>query len=170
MRSTDLRLLPDGRSIRVALRLGGMSMLATRVASGSDEDVIADRWESGTSLPAMAAAFPAFGSVELAEARERGDTTEYQWRDYYENPGRWWYLERMRTLIDAAFAEPRLRAVQPSLISHYTVLRLHLPRGSVPSAQRIADDSYLVRTADRREVGTGDGPRAVELLLRVLGS
>ncbi len=95
------------------------------MACGKTADLAASagaigRWQAGSRLRELQAARPFIRFDELAEAYERGDPVETQWKMYRE--ARSPYIDH--ALIEAAYARPRLRMLFP-YTSHE---ELHLSR------------------------------------------
>jgi uncharacterized protein DUF6193 len=66
-------------------------------------------WQSGTSLEGLRSACPFVEYGPLAEAHERGDAVEAKWTIYRHTSAS--HVDH--ELIEAAYAEPRLRALFP---------------------------------------------------------
>ncbi|WP_439681169.1 DUF6193 family natural product biosynthesis protein [Embleya sp. MST-111070] len=73
-------------------------------------------WQSGVTLARLKSACPFVDYSPLAEAHERGDAVEAQWTSYRRTTA--WHVDH--ELIEAAYAQPRLRALFP-FHSHRTL-------------------------------------------------
>jgi hypothetical protein len=172
-RSTEVLLTFDKRQFIVWLAANGEQMAAGPAPSLSAVVAITRMWQSGQRLREVAAAWPLFGSVEMAEARERGDVAEHRWRRLYEDPWPVYPLGALRSFIEAAFHTPRLRALVPLTSGHFTMMRF-APAGGPPygqdgpSVRSLAKDRYVVCAADGRELGVADATGSVALVLSEL--
>ena len=169
-RSTSVLLDHDRRRIVVRLLANGNWMTSGLVPNLPAVVAITHLWQSGVRLGAVAAAWPLFGSVELAEARERGDVAEHRWRMLYENPYPVYGLRALRGFIDVAFFTPRLRALIPVTSHHLTMMRFASAIGAPygkdgPSVRSLSKDRYVVCAPDGRELGVTDAAGSVALLL-----
>ena len=123
-------------------------------------------WQSGQRLRDVAAAWPLFGSVEMAEARERGDVAEHRWRSLYEDPWQVYPFGALRDFIDMAIHTPRLRALVPLTSGHFTMVMFATTTGAPygtdgPSVRSWArTDMSAVCAADGRELGVATLPAA----------
>jgi hypothetical protein len=169
-RSTDVLLRHDRRRIVVRLVAKGSWMASGLIPHLPAVVAITHVWQSGARLRDVAATWPFFGSVELAEARERGDVAEHRWRLLYEDPYPAYDLVALREFIDVAFCTPRLRALIPLTSGHFTVMRFATAHGwpygkNGPSVRSLSNDRYVVRGPDDRELGISDAAGSVALVL-----
>ena len=172
-RSTEMLLTFDKRQFIVRLLANGDRMAVGPAPSLPAVVAITHMWQSGQRLRDVAAAWPLFGSVELAEARERGDLAEHRWRRLYEDPWPVYDLGALRGFIEVAFHTPRLRALLPLTSGHFTVMRFATLTGAPygkdgPSVRSLAKDRYVVCAADGRELGVTDAAGSVVLVLAEL--
>jgi hypothetical protein len=169
-RSTDVILSSARRQIVMRLLANGSSMASALIPNLPAVVAITHLWQSGALLRNVATAWPYFGSVELAEARERGDVAEHRWRMLYENPFPVYDLGALRAFIDVAFRTPRLRALIPLPSGLFTVIKFASTTGEPygadgPSVRSLSKDLYLVRGSDGRERGVADAAGSVALVL-----
>jgi len=172
-RSTDVLLSFDKRRSTVRLAANDAWMATGSAPSLSAVVAITHMWQSGQRLRDVAAAWPLFGSVELAEARERGDVAEHRWRLLYEDPWPVYPLGALRGFIEVAFHTPRLRALIPLTSGHFTMMRFATRTGAPygkdgPSVRSLTNDRYVVCAADGRELGVTDAAGSVALVLTEL--
>jgi hypothetical protein len=143
------------------------------VASGAtqhlaDAAVAMDRWVSGARASQVAAECPFLGSVELAEARERGDKRAANWLLYYEDPHDDPVLRKLRAFVVLAFHESRLRELWP----YTSVWSLHFSTTPYPYSRDCPavtpgprPDWYVVGTPDHRVHEATDAPDTLRLVL-----
>jgi Family of unknown function (DUF6193) len=115
-RYVSLVLSPWERQIRINLHAGDAhwpSQLEGLPPDLAAAAVAARLWLSRAPYGDLAAACPFFGSVALAEAKERGDEREHSWLELYENPTASKAVARLAPFIALAIHEPRLRALRP---------------------------------------------------------
>ena len=124
-------------------------------------------WHTGSSLRELRAAWPFVNFGTLAEAHERGDAPQVKWQILHDSP----HLPELHPLVDAAMAQPRLRALFP-----YTSLAtLHLSRCTgypyttdLPYVQPLSDGRFqVVEPAGLHHTAVG-AAEAVALLLAAL--
>jgi Family of unknown function (DUF6193) len=163
----------DKRQVIVRLLANGDHMAVGPAPSLSAVVAVTEMWQSGERLRDVAAAWPFFGSVELAEARERGDAAEHRWRRLYEDPWPVYDLGALRGFIDVAFHTPRLRALVPLTSGHFTVMRFATTTGAPygkdgPSVRSLSKDRYMVCAPDGRKLGVTHAAGSVALVLAEL--
>ncbi|THA80195.1 DUF6193 family natural product biosynthesis protein [Streptomyces sp. A0592] len=99
-----------------------------------------------------------------------GDTVEERWLRLQERLGVW-DRSSLRELVEAAFVEPRLRALSPGT-SVYWLRFSHRAAppvfGGLPLARTLRDGRYEVRTADGRLQEAANAAEAVSLLVSAL--
>ncbi|MFG1795845.1 DUF6193 family natural product biosynthesis protein [Nocardia sp. NPDC049149] len=126
-------------------------------------------WQTGSRLRELQAAWSFVRFGELAEAYERGDPVETQWNLHRQTRAP--HIDH--ALIEAAYAQPRLRMLFP-YTSHES---LHLSRCTrfpftrdIPGITPLADGTYRVTWPKRRShLGHANTPsEAVDLVVRHL--
>lgn len=120
-----------------------------RAAAGA-----AVRWQAGAGLRELQAAWSFVRYGALAEAYERGNPVEVRWREYRRMTA--WHLDH--DLVEAAYAEPRIRVLFP----HTSHTSLRLSRCTrppftvdVPFVVRRADGTYQVVRPSGSPYGSG---------------
>ncbi|MFF5225572.1 hypothetical protein [Dactylosporangium sp. NPDC000521] len=158
---------PAGRSYSVRCYDGTAGIADGWVPDLPTVAALAALWQSGCTPPALAAAFPLVGPVEMLAARERGDRREYEWHLCVANHrGR--IHAPLVPFIVAAFHEPRLRALTPVLVSHMRVFSVRDPSSPAtvyPCVTAIADDVFRVWLRGGPELGETDVAGGIALLL-----
>ncbi|MFF9050721.1 DUF6193 family natural product biosynthesis protein [Streptomyces erythrochromogenes] len=99
-----------------------------------------------------------------------GDTIGERWLRLRERLGVW-DRSHLRELVEAAFVEPRLRALSPGTSIHWLRFshRAAPPVfGGLPLARALGDGRYEVRTADGRLQEAANTAEAVSLLVASL--
>lgn len=170
-RSIDV-LLNGCRRRRIDVRL---KERGKRMATGYAPDlptVLPDlhRWQSGSRLREVVADWPFFGSVAMAEARERDDAIEYSWLIIHEDVYPGYGYPEIKDLLDLAFHTPQLRAMMPLLQRHKRMLRLAATPGppygrDAPAVLALSGGSFAVHAADGRELGVTDAAGAIALVM-----
>ncbi|TYB43637.1 DUF6193 family natural product biosynthesis protein [Actinomadura chibensis] len=127
-----------------------------RVLSGVGGDLSAiaqviDEWRSGTALREIGARWTFVNADINADERERGDLVALQWRELREDPDN---DERIMPLLEAAHADPRLRALYP-VVSHY---RLLFSRRAAPPYEFLGLKAYRGRDGAHVVAGQDDVP------------
>jgi hypothetical protein len=126
----------------------------------------AETWASGASLADLCTAWPHLGLWEMAQAHERGpgDMVAVKWQRLRQHAAL-----IVAPLVEAAYAEPRLRMLYP-FTSHHD---LHFSRCTgfpysfdVPFIQHLPGGRYLVAGLRRgRVVGDADDPASAVALV-----
>ncbi|MEV0562144.1 DUF6193 family natural product biosynthesis protein [Dactylosporangium sp. NPDC050588] len=158
---------PVGRSYSVRCYDGTAGIAYGWVPDLSTVAALAARWQSGSTAPALAEAFPLLGPVEMLAARERGDQREYMWHEYASNH-RGSIHAPLVPFIVAAFHEPRLRALTPVLVSHMRVLSFRDPSSPAtvyPCVTAIAGGVFRVWLRGGPELGETDVAGGIALVL-----
>ncbi|MGI5182779.1 DUF6193 family natural product biosynthesis protein [Dactylosporangium sp. CA-152071] len=158
---------PVGRSYSIRCYDGTLGIADGWVPDLPTAAALAARWQSGDTAPALAAAFPLLGPVEMLAARERGDQREYMWHRYASNH-RGWVHAPLVPFIVAAFHEPRLRALTPVLVSHMRVFSVcdpSSPARAYPCVTALADDVFRVWLRVGPDLGETDTAGSIALLL-----
>ncbi|PXX56302.1 hypothetical protein DFR70_12043 [Nocardia tenerifensis] len=145
------------------------------MASGKTADLAASAgaiglWQTGSRLRELQTTWPFVRFGELAEAYEHGDPVETKWKLYLQTQAR--HIDH--DLIEAAYAQPRLRMLFP-FTSHES---LHLSRCTrfpfthdLPGIFPLSDGTYRVISPNRVHIGHTDTPQeAVSLLIDHLPS
>lgn len=116
-------------------------------------------WQSGNTLRELHAAWPYVYYGELAEAYEHGDPVETKWRIYRQTRAR--HIDH--DLIEAAYAQPRLRVLFPGT-SHETLLLSRCTRPpftrDLPAIKTLRDGRYEVAWLPNAP----HGPRQIALV------
>lgn len=115
-------------------------------ASGSTEDLleavrVAALWQQGCTLRQLHERFPFMTYGRLAQGWEDGDPVGAQWEDVLADPD----LERLRPLLRAARAHPRLGQLFPA-VTHLTLARFLIkPQRGAPQVRiALTPDGYAV--------------------------
>lgn len=121
-------------------------------------------WASGASLAELCTAWPHMGLWELAQAHERGDAVAARWQQSRQQAA-----DKVRPLVEAAYAQPRLRVLFP-FTSHHD---LHVSRCTgflyswdVPFIQHLPGGRYLIAGPLRGMIiGEADDPASAVALV-----
>ncbi|MFF3226012.1 DUF6193 family natural product biosynthesis protein [Nocardia suismassiliense] len=144
----------------------GVMMAHGKTAELAASAAAINLWQTGSRLRELRAAFPFVRFGELAEAYEQGDPVETHWKSYRRTQVP--YIDH--DLIEAAYAQPRLRVLFP-YTSHET---LHLSRCTrfpythdIPGITPLRDGTYQVSWPRPRSIiGHADTPsEAVRLVV-----
>ncbi len=129
-------------------------------------------WRNGASLRAIRDQFPFVTVSELAEAHERGpaDAVEVKWRWLRESAAGKSPIEGIGLLVEAAYAEPKLRQLYP-YTSHWTLCFTTCTgypfTREVPFVDPLHDGRYRVSRPDRVSV-IGETDSAEEAIAMVV--
>ncbi|MBF6302650.1 hypothetical protein IU459_34700 [Nocardia amamiensis] len=144
------------------------------MAHGSTADLAASAgaiglWQAGSRLRELQATWPFVRFGELTEAYELGDPVETRWKLYRQTRAR--HIDH--DLIEAAYAQPRLRMLFP-YTSHGSLRLSRCTRfpftHDLPVIIPLSDGTYQVTWPKRRShIGhAGTPPEAVSLLVNHL--
>ncbi|MBY8877992.1 DUF6193 family natural product biosynthesis protein [Actinacidiphila acidipaludis] len=132
-------------------------------------------WRSGASLHELRALCPFVTFGELAEAHERGpaDAVAVKWRQLRESLHGGVPSPTVRSLVEAAFAEPKLRQLYPFTSQrslHFTTCTGYPFTWVVPFVDPLQDGRFRVCGPSRRAVigETDTAEEAVALVVRNL--
>ncbi|MFE3205668.1 DUF6193 family natural product biosynthesis protein [Embleya sp. NPDC059237] len=157
----------DGRSVNVLMARSVRCYLVdcwargVRMASGSSRDLsevagAMRAWSRGLRLRELVAQWPFLRTWELAEAHERGEAVPARWemmrRSAAANAERRQGTE-WRDLVEAAFDQPRLRALSPGRSMYwFTLSRRAAPPICVdlPRTRPLGNGRFEVRFSDGR--------------------
>jgi hypothetical protein len=176
-RSAEVSAASDERAFVLALRADGIEHFIGSSAELASVAAAICNWLSAEhpGIDALAVKFPWLADQPLARAYERGEASEYLWQSLLDAPP----TERLRPLINAAAADPRLRPLYPST-SFDRLCFSGTPGGPSPDAFPYAaprDGCFRVWRANKNSylsenqefvLGEGDAARAVELLVEAL--
>ncbi|MEU1288194.1 DUF6193 family natural product biosynthesis protein [Kitasatospora sp. NPDC005856] len=175
-RSAHVLMAAHTRSFTVSCWTGEVQM-----ADGSTDDLAEaagamDTWQAGARLAELLARRPFLHTWELAEAHERGDAIPVRWRQLREHAASERSLARrhgpeLKDLLEAAHAQPRLRALSPGRSVHWlTFSRRAAPPicRDLPRAAPIGDGRYRLRFADGRLQETAGAAAAVTAIVEAL--
>jgi hypothetical protein len=127
------------------------------MANGTTTDLdavatAAGLWQPGATLRELQSASPFVRYGALAQAYESGDPVEAKWKSYRETSAR--HIDH--ELIEAAYAQPRLRALFP-FTSHYTLCLSQCTRfpftHDLPVIDPIGNGRYRVSWPTRSPTG-----------------
>lgn len=155
------RVEADGRSANIHMISGEQRCFVVdcwtggvRFATGDTQDLskvvgALHAWLQGPRVRELVAQWPFLRTWELAEAHERGEAVPVRWHQLREaaacrpDPA-------LYELVEAAFAQPRLRALSPGQSMYWlTFSRRAAPPicNDLPKAMPIGDGHYRVRHA-----------------------
>ncbi|MFK4041805.1 DUF6193 family natural product biosynthesis protein [Nonomuraea wenchangensis] len=97
------------RSLAMEFWDQGVMMAKARTGDLSAAAEAIGTWQAGSRLSELKAAYPFVEYNTLAEAHERGDAVEATWANYRTTPAP--HIDH--DLIEAAYAQPKLRALFP---------------------------------------------------------
>ncbi|MFG1811562.1 DUF6193 family natural product biosynthesis protein [Streptomyces sp. NPDC049040] len=109
-------------------------------------------WLRAPRVSELVTQWPFLETWEPAEAYERGEAVPVRWRRLRESAGRR-QDAALHELVEAAFAQPRLRALSPGQSMHWvTFSRRAAPPicHDLPRVMAIGDGCFRVRFADGR--------------------
>lgn len=166
-RSANVLMTLHGRGFSVDCWTGQVHM-----ASGLTEDLaeVAGAMHAWLRVPLvreLVAQWPFLRTWELAEAHERGEAIPVRWRQLREaakDPRHTVPPE----LVEAAFAQPRLRALSPGRSMYWlTFSRSAEPPicRDLPRVMSVGEGRYRIRFADGRLEDANGAAEAVELVL-----
>ncbi|MFF0387532.1 DUF6193 family natural product biosynthesis protein [Kitasatospora sp. NPDC004615] len=145
-RTVYVDLLPGDRQFTVACYVREV-----RMASGRTDDLaavaaaVAD-WQRPVPVRELVTRRPFLGTWELAEAHERGEPIPVRWKQLLANRNR--RTKGLREFIEAAHAEPRLRALSPGMAMWWVTFsrRAEDPIShDLPMVRPLGEDRFEVR-------------------------
>ncbi|MFC8720005.1 DUF6193 family natural product biosynthesis protein [Kitasatospora sp. NPDC057198] len=155
-RSTNVLMAVDGRSFLVDCWARGVHM-ASGSSQGLPEVAGAMRsWHDGAKVRALTERWPFLRTWELAEAHERGELGPARWAAMRRRAAadtRTEHASDWRDLLEAAFAQPRLRALSPGRsMWWFTLSRRAAPPvcSDLPRTRPLGGGRFEVTFADRR--------------------
>ncbi|MGW1225329.1 DUF6193 family natural product biosynthesis protein [Streptomyces sp. NPDC001515] len=145
------------------------------MASGSTQDLAEAAgalrtWVQGAGVRGLVARWGFLRTWEPAEAHERGEAVPARWRMMRRSAARGQDAD-WRELVEAAFAQPRLRALSPGRSLFWLTLsrRAEPPAcHDLPRARPLGQRRFEVRSADGRVQEADGAAAAVAVILRGL--
>ncbi|MFJ9776745.1 DUF6193 family natural product biosynthesis protein [Kitasatospora sp. NPDC101157] len=125
---------------------------------------------AGAGVRELTERWPFLRTWELAEAHERGEAVPARWRMMLRGPARRQDSD-FRDLVEAAHAEPRLRALSPGRsMWWFTLSRRAEPPicHDLPRTRPLGEGRYEVTLADRRVREVDGAAAAVAVILAAL--
>ncbi|MEU9127575.1 DUF6193 family natural product biosynthesis protein [Kitasatospora sp. NPDC048540] len=166
----------DGRSAHVLMACGVRSLIVDcwahgiRMASGSTQDLseavgAMRSWHRGSRVRDLVEQWSFLRTWELAEAHERGEAVPARWKMMHQVAEA--YAERRRepdwrALVEAAFEQPRLRALSPGKSMYWLTFRRRAEPPicrDLPRTRPLGNGRFEVTFADGR-VQEADGAAA----------
>ena len=170
-----IHLGSEQRSFIVSGWSRGVELVRGRTDDLSEVARAAAAWQSGASLHQLSDLCPFVTFGELAEAHERGpaDAVAVKWRLLRESMRGGVPVATVRELVEAAFAEPKLRQLYPFTSHrslHFTTCTGYPFTWVVPFVDPLLDGRFRVCGPSRRAVigETDTAQEAVALVVRHL--
>ncbi|MFF4922679.1 DUF6193 family natural product biosynthesis protein [Kitasatospora sp. NPDC001261] len=142
------------RGFDVSCWAGGVHLATGSTGDLAEAAGAVATWQAGARLAELLARSPFPRTWELAEAHERGDAVPVRWRRLRESATHERRHETgLRELVEAAHAQPRLRALSPGRSMYWlTFSRRAAPPISydLPRVAPLGDGRYRVRFDDGR--------------------
>jgi hypothetical protein len=166
-RSAEVLMAQQTRAFSVDCWADGVHMATGDTADLSEAAGMMRSWVRGSRVRALVVRWPSLRTWELAEAHERGEAVPVRWRRLREAAVRT-RNAALRELVEAAFAQPRLRALSPGRCMHWlTFSRRAAPPVclDLPRVMPRGDGRYEVRFADGRVREATGAREAVQAVL-----
>ncbi|WP_416874569.1 DUF6193 family natural product biosynthesis protein [Kitasatospora sp. SC0581] len=153
-RLTRVGMTARERSFDVSCWVGGVHLATGSTGDLAEAAGAVATWQAGARLAELLARWPFLRTWGLAEAHERGDAVPVRWRRLRESATHERRHETgLRELVEAAHAQPRLRALSPGRSMYWlTFSRRAAPPISydLPRVAPLGDGRYRVRFDDGR--------------------
>ncbi|MGW4807654.1 DUF6193 family natural product biosynthesis protein [Kitasatospora sp. NPDC004272] len=172
-RSVSVTTAEGERAFRVQCSVRWVPMAAGRTDDLAAVAGAAAHWLRAVPVRELTGRWPFLGTSELAEAYERGDPVPARWAGLRAARPRPRYAAELRAFIEAAHAEPRLRALSPGMSMFWLTFSRraeHPVCHDLPMVRALGGDRYEIRHGEgRREVREEDGvPDTLAAVLALL--
>ncbi|MDX3533034.1 DUF6193 family natural product biosynthesis protein [Streptomyces sp. MB09-01] len=169
-RSVIVSMTLGRRSFSVDCRADGARTAHGGTAELSEAAGALHSWLQGLRVPGLTAQWPFFGSGEPSGAGEPGDGVPVRWRELRAAAAGPLHAP-LYELVEAAFTEPRLRALSPGTSHDWLRFsrRVTAPLSTdLPMARAIGNGRYRVRTHEGRMHETTGTSETIALILDCL--
>ncbi|MFJ3723799.1 DUF6193 family natural product biosynthesis protein [Streptomyces sp. NPDC090045] len=166
-RSVIVSMTLGRRSFAVNCRTDGAPVARGGTADLSEAAGALHSWLRGLRVPDLTARWPFLGSGKPSGAGEPGDAVSVEWRQLRASAAGPLYAP-LYELVEAAFTEPRLRALSPGTSHDWLRFsrRATRPRCTgLPMARAIGNGRYQVRTHEGRMHETTGTAETIALIL-----
>lgn len=168
IRSTKVLMGQGERSFIVDCWTGRVWMATGWTRELPEVAGVAHSWLQAPRVRGLVTQWPFLGTWELAEAHEHGEAIPVRWRHLRARAaGDPW----LRDLIEAAHAQPRLRASSPGASMRWLIFsRRAAPpiSGDLPRVMQLSDGHYQVRFNDGRLEKADSAAQAIALVVDAL--
>ncbi|WP_404962160.1 DUF6193 family natural product biosynthesis protein [Streptomyces sp. 147326] len=166
-RSVVVSMTLGRRSFSVNCRADGAHMARGGTAELSEAAGALHSWLQGLHVPDLTARWPFLGSGEPSGAGEPGDAVSVRWRQVRASAAGPLHAP-LYELVEAAFTEPRLRALSPGTSHDWLRFsrRATRPRCTdLPMVRAIGNGRYRVRTHEGRMRETTGTTETIAVIL-----